>query len=111
MFSSCHYNNDQELAKQIVEEIGGAMMARYREFVKTVTPIEEAIRKGMDATGPIVLADIADNPGGGGPGDGTHILRKLLEMGAKNVGFAVITDPEVVSKLFKQEYVQLLKLD
>ncbi|MGI6574942.1 MAG: MlrC C-terminal domain-containing protein [bacterium] len=45
-----------------------------------------------------MLADVADNPGCGSPGDGTRILQKLLEMNANNVGFALITDPEVVEQ-------------
>ena len=28
---------------------------------------------------PIVIGDAADNPGGGAPGSGTHLLRALME--------------------------------
>jgi len=41
---------------------------------------------------------VADNPGGGAPGDGTVILRALLEKGVTNVGFAGIKDPEAVQR-------------
>lgn len=37
--------------------------------------------------GPVVLADVADNPGGGAPGDSTFILRELVDRG---IGQAVI---------------------
>jgi microcystin degradation protein MlrC len=45
---------------------------------------------------PIVLADVWDNPGGGTPGDGTLILRALLERNLDRVAFASIWDPVVV---------------
>jgi len=38
------------------------------------------------------LAETSDNPGGGGVGDGTHLLRELLAVGAPAV-FASILDP------------------
>jgi microcystin degradation protein MlrC len=45
---------------------------------------------------PVVLVDVADNIGGGSPGDGTALLAELLAQGAQN---AVVTlaDPEVVT--------------
>lgn len=45
---------------------------------------------------PVVLADVWDNPGGGVAGDGTLILRRLLERGVANVGLATIWDPVAV---------------
>jgi microcystin degradation protein MlrC len=90
-------NNNASLATEIAQEIGDMVMDKHEEFVMPAVPIEEAVRRGMEAAeGPIVLADIADNPGGGGPADGTHVLRKILEMGAKNVAVALMHDPEVV---------------
>ena len=90
-------NNDIALAEHILSDIGDGIIAKYRDFVKEAIPVEEAVRRGMNApNGPVVLSDGSDNPGSGSPGDGTHILRCLLEMKAKNVGFAGIPDPEVV---------------
>ncbi len=92
-------DGDRELAQRISDELGGEMFARREEFLKKLTPIKEAIDKAMKAPeGPIVLADVADNPGGGSPGDGTEILRELIKRKAKNVGVACIKDPEAVAK-------------
>ena len=38
------------------------------------------------------LADVADNPGGGGDGNTTGLLRALLDAGASGVLLAVFTD-------------------
>ena len=43
--------------------------------------------------GPVVLADGADNPGGGAPGDSTFILRRLLERGIGNACVGPLWDP------------------
>ncbi len=90
-------DNDAILAEHIVEHIGNEIMAKRQDFTKETLPVEEAVRKGMNASrGPVVLADGADNPGCGSAGDGTHILRCLMNMKAQNTAFASIPDPEVV---------------
>ncbi len=90
---------DPELAQRICDELGDAMFSRREEFLKPLTSIEEAVNRAIAAPeGPIVLADVADNPGGGAPGDGTEILRELIKRKAKNVGVAIIKDPEAVAK-------------
>jgi microcystin degradation protein MlrC len=92
-------DDDRELAQQISDELGEAMFNCREEFLKTLTPIDEAVNRAIMAPeGPIILADVADNPGGGAPGDGTEILRELIKRKAKNVGVACIKDPEAVAK-------------
>ena len=92
-------DNDPELAQRLADELGEKMWGMRQHFLKPLTPIKEAVTTAMNALeGPIVLADVADNPGGGAPGDGTEILRELLRQGAVNVGFACIKDPEAVQK-------------
>ncbi|WP_321943840.1 M81 family metallopeptidase [Paraburkholderia tropica] len=44
--------------------------------------------------GPTVLADIQDNPGGGGTSDTTGILRCLVEQRADNALLAIMHDPQ-----------------
>ena len=92
-------DDDPELAQRLCDELGEQMWGLREDFLKPLTPIEEAVQAAMDAPhGPIILADVADNPGGGAPGDGTEILRELLKRGAENVGVACIKDPEAVAK-------------
>ncbi len=90
---------DHELAQRICNELGDEMFSLREEFLKPLTSIEEAVNRAISApVGPIVLADVADNPGGGAPGDGTEVLRELIKRKAKNVGVACIKDPEAVVK-------------
>jgi microcystin degradation protein MlrC len=48
------------------------------------------------ASGPIILADIADNPGGGAAGDSTFILRRIIELGVKDYAIGCFWDPGAV---------------
>ncbi|MBK9440374.1 MAG: M81 family metallopeptidase [Comamonadaceae bacterium] len=48
---------------------------------------------------PIIVADYADNPGGGAYGDSTHLLSALLDAGVQEACFGAITDPETVQQL------------
>jgi microcystin degradation protein MlrC len=64
-----------------------------------VTPVDEAIERISNADkGPVVLADVADNPGAGASCDGTVILDALLSSGLDNIAFGIIADPESVER-------------
>jgi len=92
-------DNDRELAEKYAQQLSDFAWSVRREFLKPLTPVPEAVKRAMEAKeGPVILADVADNPGGGGSGDGTVVLKTLLDMGARNVGFALIKDPEAVGK-------------
>lgn len=91
-------DNDPGLARIIANDFARDLWDRRKTFVKHATPLYDAVGEAIcSSENPVLLADIADNPGGGGPGDGTHILRALLEKAADNVGIALITDPETVN--------------
>ncbi len=49
--------------------------------------------------GPIIVADYADNPGGGGYGDATNLLAALLHAGITDACFGPIVDPQTVQQL------------
>jgi microcystin degradation protein MlrC len=93
-------NDDQELADSCADELSGLAWSLRREFlVKPITVGEALKRVASSEDGPIVLADIGDNPGGGAPCDGTVVLRAVLEAGLEGGVFAVMADPEAVGKM------------
>ena len=55
-------------------------------------PAKRVKRQG----GPVVLADVWDNPGGGVAGDATHILRRCIDRGIGRVAFSTVWDPMAV---------------
>ena len=90
-------DNDPALAAQVAEEYGRAFFALRHELIVPSLPMNEAIDKAMAHSGfPIVLADQADNAGGGAPSDSTFVLRELLQQGIINAALGMIWDPIAV---------------
>ena len=54
-----------------------------------------------DQGGPVVVNDTADNPGGGSPGDATHVLRALIEAAPERTCFGFVYDPAVAKQATK----------
>lgn len=91
-------DGDPELAAEIAESLAEEAWSRREQFTKTLPDAEEAIRLALSydpAAGPVVLADVADNVGGGSPGDGTVLLAELLRQEAKGA-LVLIADAEAV---------------
>ncbi len=82
------------LARQLGEQFY-ATRGRVQPHYETVdSALELAVSAGA---GPVVLADVADNAGGGAPNDSTFILRRLVERGVANAAVGCIWDPVAVA--------------
>ncbi len=87
----------RKAAAKRAKELGDSLWNTRRSFLATAVPIEDAVREAIEAkAGPIILADVADNPGGGGAGDGVEILRELLKQNAPDAVVGTIWDPAAV---------------
>lgn len=89
-------NNDAALARKISADIASAVWDRRRDFItESLTPdvsIELATQALASTGGPVVINDTADNPGGGTPGDGTHLLSAMLTADVEGSCFGFIFD-------------------
>ncbi len=95
-------DDDQALADRLADQLAATAWTHRHEFVHTALPVREAVAKALAAEGkPIVLADMADNTGGGAAGDGTEVLRELLRVGARSVVVACLWDPQAVAECVK----------
>ena len=56
--------------------------------------VREALRLAAEVSGPVMLADSQDNPGGGGLGDTTEILRELVTRRAPGAVVGVLNDAD-----------------
>lgn len=73
-------DGDADLAAHVAHDLADAAWDRRHSFCCSLPGAPEAIRQALDArSGTVVLADLADNVGGGSPGDGTELLVELLE--------------------------------
>lgn len=84
------------MAEGLIAEIWSR---RHRSTVETLS-IEQALKRLAEAASatpgkPVVLADFADNPGGGGYGDATGLLGAMIDAGLEDAAFATIYDPAV----------------
>lgn len=73
-------DGDPSMARRTADEIGDWVWQRRERWHRTPMTVAEALSEG-DRAGryPIVLADMADNTGGGAPGDSTEVLRTFVE--------------------------------
>lgn len=91
-------NENPTLASMYAQQLADMAWARRHEFEVENLPVREAVRLAATAPeGPVVLVDVADNIGGGTPGDGTEILAELLRQGVEGA-LVTICDPEVVAR-------------
>ena len=85
------------LAERLAREFGQRFFGLRRELDLPSLSLDEALEQALalDAK-PVVIADQADNPGGGAPSDSTFVLRELLERGIEDVALGMIWDPVAV---------------
>lgn len=92
-------DGDGALAQQYADELAESIWAVRADLMRKFYSPEEAIKLAMEAKeGPIVLADVADNPGSGATMDSVVLLQQLLDMGATDVALAAICDPQVAQQ-------------
>jgi len=92
-------DGDQALADRLADQLADTAWTHRHEFIHTALPVRDAVAKALAAEGqPIVLADMADNTGGGAAGDGTEILRELIRVGARSTVVACLWDPRAVAE-------------
>ena len=90
---------DGDLAKAqvLARQLGRELWEMRAETVTRHDSIDEAIDHGLaGGGGPVVLADVADNAGGGAPSDNTAILRRLVERGVSGAAIGLFWDPQAV---------------
>lgn len=90
---------DLELARAGLRELNVIASSMREAGNRPGMPLEEAmLRLEQHQEGPVLLVEPSDNIGAGAPGDGTHVLRALLERSVPNAG-VIISDPGTVRTL------------
>jgi microcystin degradation protein MlrC len=81
------------LARTLGEEVYAMREASRPRFLSMDDALDQAL---AIAGGPVVIADVADNSGGGAPGDSTFFIRRVLERGIAGVASGYYWDPIAV---------------
>jgi microcystin degradation protein MlrC len=94
---------DQQAADTLARSLATRAWNMRGRFVPHLTSIEQSVGRVLEATNnpalpAICLADVADNPGGGGRGNTTDVLRALLVAGARDVALAALCDASLAAE-------------
>ncbi len=90
-------NNAPEKGAAIAEKLGMELFSMRGTFMMPQLDEKTAVDEALAApSGPVVIADMWDNPGGGTAGDATVLLAEFLARGTTNIAFGTIWDPIAV---------------
>jgi microcystin degradation protein MlrC len=86
-------DNDPALARALAEEIGLKIYAARETLLPRYRNMENALLAARESNAMAVLADTADNAGGGAPSDNVSLLDAMLKQGTRDAAFGAIWDP------------------
>ena len=90
-------DGDGDKAASVAEEFGRKLWALRDQLRPDWPDISGALdRVEASAARPVVLADFADNAGGGAPSDSTFVLRAILDRGLTDIALGIFWDPVLV---------------
>ncbi len=91
------YGEDDSI-QRAVDEVADDVARTEPLAASRFWSIDEAVSRALEVArvglGPVILVDTQDNPGAGGHGDGTSIIKALLGARAEGVVAGLICDPE-----------------
>ena len=90
-------------AQEAAEDIAHFVWERREQLrANSLSPAEAFdLAEKESKEGYIIINDMSDNPGGGCPGDGTHLLREMLARNLPGSIFGCITDPAAAAEIWK----------
>ncbi|MDB5511821.1 MAG: Microcystin degradation protein MlrC-like protein [Enterovirga sp.] len=90
-------DGDETKAATLARTLAGEVWHMRHDAETHHDSIDQGIDAAEAAVGkPVVLADVADNAGGGAPSDNTAILRRLVDRGVRDVATGCYWDPAAV---------------
>jgi microcystin degradation protein MlrC len=90
-----HRRGTEHLARAVLDETARDIESVADQFTLRRDDPATAVTRAMTSSRrPVVLADVADNVGGGSAGDGTALLSELIKQGCRSA-LVIIADAEV----------------
>lgn len=95
-------DGDPGRAEALARELGQEIIGFREQLSPAYPPTDEALDQALaHGAFPVVLADSADNAGGGAPSDATFILERVLARGIEDVAMGPFWDPVSVQLCFE----------
>ncbi|HYM33357.1 MAG TPA: M81 family metallopeptidase [Candidatus Cybelea sp.] len=86
----------------LAEKLGRELIGLRGKTAPKQLSIDDALERALAIEGgPVVLADTADNAGGGAPSDSTFVLKALLDRGIESAALGPMWDPIAVRLAFE----------
>ncbi len=111
-------DGDTRVARDAARELAERVWDAREEFLGDYPEAEAAVAQAADLAAdltvdddPVVLADVGDNPGGGGTADETTLLSELLDQGVTDAGFVILRDPDAVTACIDAGVGERITLD
>ncbi|MBM3480627.1 MAG: M81 family metallopeptidase [Alphaproteobacteria bacterium] len=90
-------DGDEARARALAARLAAEVFAMRDATHTAHDTVDAAIDAALAAPrGPVVLAEVADNAGGGAPSDSTFVLRRLVERGVRDAAIGHFWDPVAV---------------
>ena len=105
---------DENAVKKAAATAIGLLGDSENDFAGTLYQPDDALRlasKIFDGNGPVILADTQDNPGGGGDGDTTGLLKAMINANVKNAVAGIFAEPVAVKNAIEAGINQSFEMD
>jgi len=92
-------DGDPALARHAAQDVAAYAWQRRETLLRHCPGPADAVQMALALDGaPVVINETSDNPGGGAPGDGTYLLRAMLDARAPSACFGFVYDPETAAQ-------------
>jgi microcystin degradation protein MlrC len=88
-------------AQALAQGLADELVSLREELSAPMLTVDQAIDQALSQPGTTVIADGADNAGGGAASDATFVLRRLVERGVRHAALGPLWDPGAVRIAFE----------
>ena len=97
------YQAASEAADALARDLASQLWADRQRLQARLTPLADATAEAIGVSAnpdqpPLLLADVADNPGGGGRGNTMYLLESLHRAGVSGAVVGIIFDPALAAE-------------
>ena len=96
------YDQSQKVANDSVEKVFKKLLEAEPIYNDRLVSAEDAVADAVKSiNGPVVIADVQDNPGAGGTGDTTGLINALIKAKASDAILSMLYDPDTAKAAHK----------
>jgi len=90
-------DGDADTAQATADTLAQEIWDMRDEIATPYLTVDQALDRAEAVDGTVVIADVADNAGGGAPSDSSFVLEQMIERGIRNAALGYIWDSVAVN--------------